>query len=179
MRNSVFVFFIFLASALTAQNEVGLKFQIYPAGYINTAQFVLGSGEQSAWTFEAGYNKANRQDFGVHDNEEGGGLGLGAGYRRYFNPGMQGFYAEAILETWFLEIDWLDNCNTCDVIPQTTNITVLQPTLGVGYQFLSKSENWAATLGATFGREWNVKTKGEEVGQGGISLLVFSVTRRL
>lgn len=164
---------------LLAQNEIGLKFQLYPAGYITTAQFILNSGEKSAWTFEAGYNTANRQDFGEHDNEEGGGLGLGAGYRRYFKDGKKGCYVEANLETWFLAIDWLDNCNVCGVIPQTTNITVLQPTIGVGYQFRSKSEKWAATIGATFGREWNVKTKGEEVGQGGISLLAISVTRRL
>jgi len=149
----------------------------------------LASGEKTAWIVEAGHNTANRQDFGEHDNEEGGGFGLGAGYRRYFKEGMKGFYVEANLETWFLEIYWRQFQPYIDLICITgpcgffangnSKITVLQPTLGVGYQFRSKSEKWAATIGATFGQEWNVKTKGEEVGQGGISLLTFSVTRRL
>ena len=152
----------------------------------------MASGEKTAWIVEAGHNTANRQDFGEHDNEEGGGFGLGAGYRRYFKEGMKGFYVEANLETWFLEIYWSEPFDSsvldiiCDPDPcifppdkGITNITVLQPTLGVGYQFRSKSEKWAATIGATFGQEWNVKTKDEEVGQGGISLLTFSVTRRL
>jgi len=179
MRLLVLTILIFLSSCLFAQNEIGLKFQIYPAGYINTAQFILDSGETSAWTFEAGYNTTNRQDFGKHDNEKGGGFGLGAGYRQYFKESMKGFYAEANLETWFLDIDWRDVLPTDGVVFGETKITVLQPTLGLGYQFRSKSEKWTATIGATFGREWNVKTKGEELGQGGISLLSFSVLRRL
>ena len=154
----------------------GSNSKFTPAGYINTAQFIKNAGEKSAWTFEVGHNAANRQDFGVHDNEEGGGFGFGVGYRRYLNEGLKGFYAEANLETWLLDIDWLDRN---PIENGKTEITVLQPTFGVGYQFRSKSENWAATAGATFGREWNVKTEGEEVGQGGISLLVFSISRRL
>lgn len=177
MRILSLILVFFSYSALNAQNEIGLKFQAYPAGYINTAQFILGTGEQSAWMFEAGYNKANRQDFGVHDNEEGGGIGLGAGYRGYLKEGKRGFYAEANLETWFLTIDWIDYPLAGTSVDET-KITVLQPTLGIGYQFRSASENWAATIGATLGREWNMKTKGEEVGQGGISLLTFSISKR-
>ena len=165
-----------MSNILFSQSEIGAKVQVYPAGYISTAQFVLGVGEKSVWTFEAGYNTTNRQSFGEHGNEEGGGFGLGSGYRRYLKEGMKGFYVEGNLEMWFLKIDWLDEEPNDLLLFGKSKITVLQPTFGVGYQFRSESEKWAATIGATFGREWNVKTKGEEVGQGGISLLSFSVT---
>ena len=124
--------------------------------------------------FEIGYNTARRQDFGKHDDERGGGLGIGTGYRVYFNSERKAWFAETNFEFWWMSIDWKDRPGNSG----TTDITIFQPTVGGGYLMRSKSEKWEATIGASFGREWNIKTVGDPVGEGGISLLTFSVTRK-
>jgi hypothetical protein len=168
----------------TSQNELGTRLLVYPAGKITTIQYGSSSETGWTWTAEAGYNFARRQGFGLHDNEEGGGPGLGLGLRKYFTKPNSGFYAEANNQLWFMEINWMDNFDcppNADCIPNVgrTRISVLQPTLGAGYAFRSKSEKWAALIGLAFGQEFNIKTKGDAVGEGGISLLTFSITRRL
>ncbi|MCE7993201.1 MAG: hypothetical protein HEP71_14540 [Roseivirga sp.] len=72
---------------------------------------------------------------------------------------------------WFLDIDWRDNT---PVAAGNTDISVLQPTLGLGYDFPLKNERIKLGLLVAFGYEVNVVTSGKEVGQGGISLLGLS-----
>lgn len=177
MKKFLIVLFAATAFSVAAQSEVGARIQVYPAGVMSTLQHTSFTSDTRAWSIKLGYNTADRQDFGVHDNEEGGGYGFGTDFRRYLKPGHKGFYGEVGLEFWFLKIRWRDEAPT--PLSGRTKIAVLQPTIGAGYQLRSKNENWAATLGVAFGREWNISTQGAEVGQGGISLLTFSVTRRL
>ena len=184
MKKIITIFLLLSVWTLSAQTEIGLRAELYPAGVITNAQITLLSEVRSAWNFKIGYNDTNRRDWGEHDSEEGGGFGFGTDFRRYFKPSSgKGLYAEAGFELWWMEIDWttLPDPSIGSRFPMLgqTNITVLQPTIGVGYQFLTKNEKWSATVGLTIGREINIRTKGEEVGQGGISILSASVMRRL
>jgi hypothetical protein len=177
-------FLLLISFSSKSQNELGTRLLVYPAGKITTIQYGSFSETGWTWTAEAGYNFARRQDFGLHDNEEGGGPGLGLGLRKYFTKPNSGFYVEANNQLWFLEIEWSDDNPDCPVCRffrpyGVSRIIILQPTLGAGYAFRSKSEKWAALIGLAFGQEFNIKTKGDAVGEGGISLLTFSITRRL
>ena len=57
-----------------------------------------------------------------------------------------------------------------------TDITVLQPTIQLAYIFLKN--DWLFTPHLAFGFEINVKTEGEEVGEGAILLGGISIGRR-
>lgn len=60
----------------------------------------------------------------------------------------------------------------------TTDITVLQPTFEVGYR-QRLARNVFASVYAGFGREINVVTQGDPVGQGGISFAGITLCYRL
>jgi len=155
--------------------SAGIGIQFYPAGTIINLKADWTVSDKSMLIGKIGYNMAMRQDFGKHDNEEGGGLGFTAAYKRYLKPGYSGWFIEARAGMWFLDIDWLDNS------PQrsgNTNISVFQPTVGVGYDFLLQ-KNVKIGLIAAFGYEVNVATKGEPVGEGGISLIGISFSQKL
>jgi len=58
-----------------------------------------------------------------------------------------------------------------------TSITVIQPTVELGYLFiLGKSLHMTPSI--AFGWEWNAKTDGEPTGEGAILLLGISVGKR-
>jgi hypothetical protein len=68
----------------------------------------------------------------------------------------------------------------CDLAdPQNTNLTILQPTFGAGYELRSKSEKWAILGGLSYGHEWNIRREGLEVGERSMGMLTFSIARRL
>ena len=52
-----------------------------------------------------------------------------------------------------------------------TDITVLQPTVAAGYDFLLKGEKIKLGVFVAAGYEVNIVTSGEEVGEGGISII--------
>ena len=76
--------FILACFLLTAQSQefgyktidVGGEFQWYRAGYISGLHLAYNFPVHHAVQLRIGYNKANRKDFGRHENEEGGGLGF-------------------------------------------------------------------------------------------------------
>ena len=157
--------------------ELGLEAQWYPAGIIGSFRGAKYVSDKSALIAGIGYNDANRRDFGEHDLEKGGGPGLYAGYRRYFFTDQpSGLYASARLTGWWMAIGWKDERNG-EIESGTTFITVLQPTLDVGYE-LVLNKSWSIAAGGAFGIEWNVISFGEDVGQGGISILFLSAGRR-
>ena len=63
--------------------NIGLSTQLYPAGTIIQAQASWPLSEKSLFVAKLGYNLAERQDFGEHDQEDGGGPGITAGYKQY------------------------------------------------------------------------------------------------
>jgi hypothetical protein len=158
---------------------LGAEFQAYPAGqmYGLRAEYYLNN--KSELNLRAGYNAAFRMDFsGLNDNEQGGGWGFTPGYRYHFDKGyLKNFFVGARCDFWWLTIDWRDDDN----VPRTgtTNITIVQPTVELGYTIRFGANQWMLRPTIAFGQEINVVTKGDEVGQGGISLIGMSFSRRL
>lgn len=159
--------------------DVGAEVQFYPAGFITSARVMRGISPHGNFLFRLGHNFAQRQNFGEHESETGGGFGISIGYRYYFNPAPKGFFVAARTGLWLMNIEWKDAINTSLEKKGNTNILVVQPTLAAGYQYVTNSKKWALGASVAFGIEWNVVTNGEEVGQGGISILFVSLTRRL
>jgi len=153
-------------------HSFGLETQMYPAGLMINARADWPLNKKGLLVAKIGYNIAERQDFGEHDQEDGGGLGLAMGYKYYFKEGFKGLYTEARLSAWFLDIDWRNNSPAA---AGNTDITVLQPTLAAGYDFLLKGDKVKLGLFAAVGYEINIVTSGEEVGQGGISIIGASI----
>lgn len=153
----------------------GLETQVYPAGLMFMAKMAFPLKEHNALNVRVGYNMARRKDFGKHDNEKGGGLGLNAGFKHYLKPTNNGFYYELKTSFWFMNIDWADND---PYKTGSTFITVFQPTAMVGYDFPLSTKTFLGFY-AGFGYEINVISSGEDVGQGGISLVGFSISRKL
>tara|TARA_R110001592_G_scaffold40359_9_gene132612 strand:- start:1466 stop:2005 length:540 start_codon:yes stop_codon:yes gene_type:complete len=164
-------------SAAKAQSieSYGLEIQAYPAGMMFMAKTAFSLNEHNVLTTRIGYNMARRQDFGEHDNEEGGGLGFNVGFKHYLKPARSGFYYELKSSVWFMNIDWKDNSPNRT---GSTSITVFQPTVMAGYDFNLNSK-LSLGLYAGFGYEVNVISSGEDVGQGGMSLVGFSLSRKL
>ncbi|GAB5523828.1 MAG: hypothetical protein Roseis2KO_17000 [Roseivirga sp.] len=180
---SLLFLLIILYSTANAQNSgqtgaqsLGFDLQIYPAGTIFNIKSAWAVSAKEELIGKLGYNIAQRQNFGEHDSEEGNGPGFTFAYKRYLRNGFKGWYAEGRVGMWFLDIDWRDNTPAAS---GSTDISVLQPTLGIGYDFALNKERLKLGLIVAFGYEVNIITSGEEVGQGGISLIGFSFTYNL
>ena len=162
-----------ISNAAAEGYGLGGELQLYPAGVNVTARLSMSVANNQRLAFYAGYNESDRQDFGEHDNEKGGGAGVGAGLQHYFGPQQSGWYAGGRLDVWRLGIDWRDRRNGTDV-EGTTDITVLQPTARGGYSWLlgdsAQNGQWAIEAGLALGAEINIKTNGEDVGEGAILL---------
>lgn len=156
---------------LRGAQSLGFGVQIYPAGTIFNIKSAWAVSAKGELIGKLGYNIAQRENFGEHDSEEGNGPGFTLAYKRYLNTGFKGWYLEGRMGMWFLDIDWRDNNPAAS---GNTDISVLQPTLGIGYDFPLKNERIKLGLLVAFGYEVNVVTSGEKVGQGGISLLGLS-----
>jgi len=179
------IFITVSGSALLAQDgsalkwvAVGVEAQAYPAGFIIGARSDMALSERISVNLRLGYNFARRRDLGEHDDERGGGPGFSVGGRYYFKPGFEGFFAGARFELWIMDIDWEDIVPNGDIRSGNTEITVVQPLVEGGYTFLLADGSLAVTPKITLGYEINAKTKGEDVGQGSISLIGVTVTKR-
>lgn len=162
-----------VSSGVMAQPEeperfsANIEVQAYPAGLIPAfaVSGVLGGSE--LFSLFVGYNLTDRQDFGEHENEEGGGPGFGLGWRHYFTPQQDSWHIGLRADFWFLDIDWQDGDGTRQ---GTTAITVLQPTIQAGYTWLLGGRRWVLSTTIAAGAEINIRTKGEAVGEGAILL---------
>jgi len=153
-----------------SENRLGAEFQLYPAGAVLSADYFRSLDERSAVFARVGYNFTDRQDFGEHDDEEGGGPGVGGGYRRWIGESMRAWFWGARLDLWWLEIDWEDDVVGGLERSGTTDVFVVQPALEGGYSF-GAGENGRLDLTATLGAEINAETDGEDVGEGAIFLI--------
>lgn len=162
----------------TPLRQIGIEYLRYPAGHIPALRVAWGFSAHSQALALTGYNIARRQDFGKHDSEKGQGPGMALGYRYRLWPEKSGFYADARLDLWWLTIDWED-LRAGVLETGATRITIFQPTMGIGYDWMVPATPLSLSAGFHFGREINVKTEGEPVGEGGVSLLVLSANYRL
>lgn len=153
------------------ESRIGAEVQAYPAGVIPGVRWEWPRSDRDVWFGRFAYNFADRGDFGEHDDESGGGFGLGAGWRRWQDDQKLGWHYGARLDFWDLDIDWRDNAPTTR--QGATNVLVVQPTIEGGYSWnVRKGGRLDLTLG--LGAELNVSTDGEDVGEGAILLLGIS-----
>jgi hypothetical protein len=163
------------ALAQASPVDLGFEFQAYPTGLIPGLRIEKGIGRKHAVNLRFGYNWIRHGDAGKHDDERGDGFGGSVGFRHYFTEGQKHLFLGLRSDVWFNQIDWQDSS------PQrqgATKITVLQPTLEGGYLFLFGSGDWSFTPSIATGFEVNVKTEGEETGQGLILLGGISIGKR-
>jgi hypothetical protein len=149
-----------MASASAQAGSVGAELRIYPAGLIPAvrAEAPVADGILLG---QVGYNATDRRDWGEHEDESGGGLGMGAGWLR---PVSKGWHLGVRLDSWWMQIDWEDPGRR-----GSSDVWVLQPTAVVAWR--RPSERWTWELSAALGGEFNVSTDGEDVGEGWILLL--------
>jgi len=161
-------------------NTIGLELQAYPAGLMPGIVFEKRQSFRHAFHLRAGLNFADRHDWGKHDDETGWGYGGTLGYRYYFKTWNQEFSVGPRIDIWKMTIDWVGSNATG--IPNTTgstDITVFQPTLEVAWWLPLKDSGYSIGVSVTNGFEINVKTNGEEVGEGLISLIGITARKSL
>lgn len=167
------------ASVAHAQPHPGVQIEVYPAGQMFMASVTASRSAVIDWNAIAGYNRARRQDFGLKEDERGGGWGGGTEALFFVSRKRRTWFVGPRFEFWILDIAWKDPqspcgnppCITPDVRQRgTTRITVLQPTLQLGIR-LPLGDRSDVYLSVALGREINVRTRGEEVGQGLIALV--------
>lgn len=160
----------------TKKIEIGAELQVYPVGYIPMVTTTVLFKESWALRFRLGGNFANRQDFsGYNDDEVASGFGGSIGVMKYFQPWDKGKpFVGLSIDTWNIWTDWRDDIETSNPTSGTTYNLVLQPWATVGYQYpISSKWNVAASVG--FGREINVITRGEKVGEGWMGLATLAI----
>ena len=186
MKPSIIIFLsltLILSIPLSAQNEktsdhkevqIGAEFQFYPAGYMPTITANLFVKEHLAIRFRLGGNFADRSDFSSYNDEEKAkGFGGTIGVQRYFPYWKGSFLVGIYLDGWHMWTDWKDNVDSIDPQSGTTYNFVVQPWINAGYLF-QVSKQWNAGLTLGVGREFNVITRGENVGEGWMGILTLS-----
>lgn len=155
--------------------EVGAELQLYPVGYMPMITSNIYINADWALRFRIGGNFANRKDFsGFNDDEVAKGFGGSVGLVRYFSSRWNGkTYIGATLDSWNMWTKWKDGVQTLNPTSGTTYNLVIQPWLNAGYQYpITEKWNIVASLG--FGREINVITSGEKVGEGWMGIATIS-----
>ena len=150
----------------------GLSIQAYPAGVIGNGHFTYFLRPQQTITVFLGGNITNRRDWGKHDDERGGGIGPGVGWRYYSRDQANGWFCGVRTDLWFLNIDWEDGATRNG----NTDIVVFQPTAQAGYAFFPVQSRWVFEASASLGAEINIQTRGEPVGEGAILLIGFGAS---
>ena len=170
-ENRLFIFiagfFLTFCSAINAQSHsFGIELQGYPAGIIIGSTLDIEINEQSFFSGKLAYNFIRRSDFGEHEDERGNGYGITMGYYNYLIPSAEKLIFGIRSDLWITQIDWQDNIDNLSTTGGETDITVLQPTLYLGYKL---TNHW--TIHVALGQEINISTRGEDVGEGAILLV--------
>lgn len=164
-------------SEVIEKREIGLEVQKYPVGIITVITYNYFFKESWAMRFRFGGNFADRKDAsGFNDDEKANGLGGSFGINKYVRSGNGNFIFGANADVWNMWTKWIDYSE----VPQKgkTYTLVIQPWINAGYLYnFSNKFNAGITLG--FGREINVITDGENVGQGLMGSLTVSGNYKL
>jgi len=183
-KNLFFVALLFSSIQLFSQDEennhkrkmeLGTELQLYPAGYMTMITSNIFIREDWTLRFRLGGNFANREDFsGFNDNEVAKGFGGSFGLVKYVPYWKGNFIFGASFDTWNMWTKWKDGINTTNPTSGTTYNLVIQPWVNAGYLYnLSNTLNTGISLG--FGREINVITRGEKVGEGWMGIATLSL----
>ena len=155
--------------------EFGTELQLYPVGYMPMITSNIFIKEDLALRFRLGGNFANREDFsGFNDDEVAEGFGGSFGLVKYLQYWKGNFTFGASLDTWNMWTKWKDGINTSKPTTGTTYNLVIQPWVNAGYLY-NLSNKWNMGISFGFGREINIITSGENVGEGWIGIATFSL----
>ena len=154
--------------------EAAVELQAYPAGLMPGIRGDFYLNRYAEANLRLGLNIADRQDWGEHDKETGSGFGFSLGYRYKIKGSRKGPFIGARVDIWWMTIDWENIGIKGSASSGSTDISILQPTMELGWKF-ELSDTWMLAPTLSFGQEINIATKGEEVGQGGISLFGFTL----
>jgi len=179
MKAGLLSFFIFLwiSSPCFAQLTISGECQVYPTGIIPGLQLEHQLGDKESIGLRIGYNWFRHRDL-VHEDERGDGYGCSIGYKRYFEERQKGVFVGLRNDFWWNKVDWKDGIGTAEEELGFTSITVLQPTIQLGYTFRTTSD-FVISPTIALGFEWNVKTIGAPTGQGAIVLAGLSFGKNL
>ena len=166
------ILFILSACVSYGQTDLSINTQVYPTGIIPGIQIDQFIGNNKAVLLRLGYQFIDHRDQGVQDDEVGDGFGFTLGFRKYFADRNSKLYFSIKSDVWFNTIDWTTGSES-----GTTDITVIQPTAEIGYQFLGQS-GYFISPSIALGAEWNVSTRGEPTGEGAILLVGVQVGKR-
>lgn len=177
IRLSSLVFVLSLTLCSHAQTGVyrpwaiGVEAQVYPTGVIPGVRVQKAINDKGMLHIRGGYNLVDHRDLGEHEDESGGGFGGTIGYDHFVQTDYYGWFFGPRVGLWFNSIDWKDNIGEANELTGTSDIIVLQPTLEAGYRFQLGAGDFYLAPTVALGMEINVKTEGEEVGQGAVFLL--------
>lgn len=149
------------------KTEIGTELQLYLVGFMPMITSNVFLNEKWALRFRIGGNFADRQDFsGYNDDEVAKGFGGSVGLVKYCPSWGKGQpFVGVTLDTWNMWSEWQDGLQTSNPTSGTTHNVVLQPCVNAGYQY-PISNNWNSGISVGFGREINVITRGEKIGEG-------------
>lgn len=186
MKPSITILLILMlafTTSLNAQKEntsdrkkvqIGAELQFYPAGFMPTITSNFFVKEHLAIRVRLGGNFADRSDFSIYNDEEKAkGFGGTIGVQRYFPYWKGNFVIGIYVDGWNMWTEWKDNTDTIDPQTGTTYNLVIQPWINGGYLF-EISKQWNAGLTIGIGREFNVITNGENVGEGWMGILTLN-----
>lgn len=166
MRTLLLTAFLFLSGAATSRAlEPGLELQVYFTGVVLDARLMSPWEENTSWSVYAGYNYVDRGDHGKHDDETGGGPGVGIGARHYEHKDFTGKAYGLRFDLWMLGIDWEEAG-----VKGSSDTLTFQPTLDIGYAWRVNDALRVEGM-VSVGAQWNVSTDGEDVGEGPTGLI--------
>jgi hypothetical protein len=148
--------------------DVGGEIQGYSQGITGGLHVAYNATLHHSIQFRVGYNKINSKLGNLHDSEQGGGPGMGLGYRYYFLLRPHGLFLGVRSDIWRLSIDWKTGVNS-----GTSKTWTLQPAFEMGYMFLVNDQVFI-TPSVSAGYISHLQTEGEKVGEGFIALAGLS-----
>jgi hypothetical protein len=162
-------------SKINRKTEIGTELQLYPVGYMTMITSNIFINDDWALRFRIGGNFANRRNLsGFNDDEVAKGFGGSFGLIKYVSYWNGDFIFGASIDTWNMWTKWKDGIKTSNPISGTTYNLVLQPWVNAGYLY-NFSNKWNAGLSIGFGREINIITHGENVGEGWMGIATISL----
>ena len=166
-----------LSIAAQRPTDVSFQLQVYPTGIIPGISAEKSISDKGRIGARIGANLFDHRDLGEQDDEIGWGVGFSIDYQHYFKQNFEGWHLEFKNDFWFSNVDWTNFPENGDIVEGETDITVIQPTVSLGYTILSNS-NLVIRPTIGFGLEWNVRTDGEPTGEGPIGLIGISIGKR-
>jgi hypothetical protein len=148
--------------------NLGAEIQAYAAGASLGARADLYLGKHVNWNFRLSYHFLNRQrESDINIEEKGGGFGAALGYR-YFLDKREGIFFGGRADFRKMNIDWVAESPFSILTYGTTEVSILQPTVEVGYQF-KINKHWTIAPAISSGFNLNLITNGERVTGGFIA----------